>query len=557
MTGSKLALSAIFLPAVALMAGQAPSLSLPATVTGVQASTTSPTTFSLTTSGIASGYSLTNTTYGVWCSNPAGFVPSEIVDFTQNPPVQFDPSGVATYTVYNSYGTLPTDGQGGIAGPIYGGTKVLTQAQEWQVVNYILNYPTGKAGNISAGVNDIQAAIWQTLHPTDGIAYVTDQGTTAAALALYNDAVMNGIGFVPGNGQVEAVLLDPQTPANSPEPYQGVIVPVGINGGITITKTANTSSAKCFQAVTYTYVVTNTGSVTYASVVVVDDNGTPNYAGDDVVVGTAKNLAPGHSVTFKRSLYLPIREYAVDEYGDGNWSTLIPKVLPNGDLQFTFLQDVDDIDTTYGTKCSGGWKTQGGKSFWDDLGQNYARFCFKDAWGNTVLDFDADYVSQSNSYPSGYGSTGIHDGWRGVHSAGWGGKNTREISGITSSLSNNLNMSQKYYGDTQNSPDVNKDHNWESQSVYQVTVHPGLFGCEGFGNLEVLDVYNARCKNNNGGHYSPQPICGVITNTATVEALIEGTCTWVKATASASVTLKGSNPTTCQQKVHKCTHEGL
>jgi hypothetical protein len=479
------------------------------------------------------------------------------VDFTQNPPALFDPSGVATYTVYNTYGALPTDGQGGIAGAIYGGTKVLTQAQEWQAVNYILNYPNGKAGNIGSAVNDIQAAIWQTLHPTDGIAYVTGQGTTAAALALYSEAVTSGIGFIPGNNQYEAVLLDPQTPANSPEPYQGVIVPVWIKGSVTITKTANTTTAKCFEAVTYTYVVTNTGGVTLAGVLVVDDNGTPNYAGDDVVVGTAYNLAPGKTVTFTRSLYLPIKEYAVDQYGDGNWSTLIPKVLPNGDLQFTLLQDVDDIDTTYGKNASGGWKTQGGKSFVEDLGQNYARFCFKDAWGNTVLDFDADYVSQSNSHPSGYGSIGIHGGWAGVHSAGWFGQNTQQISGITSSLSNNLNQSSQYYQCTQNSPDVNKDHNWESQSVYQVTVHPALFGCRGFGDLELLDVYNAHCKNNNGGHYSPQPMCGVITNTATVEALVQGTCTWLKATASASVTLNTKCPTTCQQKVHKCTHEGL
>ncbi len=464
---------------------QTPSLSLPATVTGVQATTTSPTPFSLTTSGIPSGLSLNNTTYRVWCSYPLGFVPGEIIDFFQNPPVLFDPSGVATYTIYNTYGTLPADGQAGDGGMVYGGTQVLTQAQEWQVVNYILNFPMGSAGNIPATVNDIQDAIWQVLRPNDGIAYVTIQGTDAASLSLYNNAIANGVGFVPENGQIVAVLLDPQTPVDSPEPYQGVLIPVPIVGNITITKTANKISAKCFESVTYTYVVTNTGDVAVTNVIVTDDNGTPNYAKDDVVVGQVANLAPRKSVTFKQVLYLPISEYAVDEKGNSNWSTLIPKRLSNGDLQFTFLQDDDLVDTTYGSKSSGGWQTQGGKGFYDDLGADYVRFCFKDARGNTVLDFNADWVSQNKSYPSGYGSAGVHGGWSGVHSAGWFGLNVYQISGIASTLSDDLNQSSSYYQYTQDSPDITKDHNWEGKCAYRVTVHPGLFGWAGFGNLQI------------------------------------------------------------------------
>jgi uncharacterized repeat protein (TIGR01451 family) len=348
-----------------------------------------------------------------------------------------------------------------------------------------------------------------------------------------------------------------------------VIVPVTIAGKINITKTANKSIAKCFEAVTYTYVVTNTGSAVLSNVVVTDDNGTANYDKDDVLVGQVASLAPGKSATFTRVLYLPISQYAVDEDGNANWSTLIPKCLPNGDLEFTFLQDDDLIDTTYGKKCSGGWKTQGGKDFYDDLGANYARFCFKDSRGNTVLDFDADYVSQSKKYPSGYGCAGIHNGWWGLHSAGGSGEgnndqqgenndqgeNQNQISNITSTLSDDLNRSSKYYQCTQNSPDVTKDHNWESKSGYKVTVHPALFGWAGFGNLQISDVYNARCKNSDGGHFTPQPICGVVTNIAKVVATISGTCKTVTASAKASVTLDAPCQDTRQEKDHKCTHQ--
>jgi hypothetical protein len=225
--GTRLLISGNLLTAAVLMA-QTPALNLPATATGVQAQTNSPTTYSLITSGIPAGLSLINTKYGAWCTSPAGFVPGQIVNYATNPPSLFDPSGVATYNVFSSYATnLPIDGNAGESGTVYGGTTVLTQAQEMQVVNYILNNLTGTNGNIPATPNDIQGAIWQLLRPNDGVAYVNSPPTTDAnALALYNDAIAHGVGFIPGLGQVAAVVLDPQTPGNSPEPYQGVIVPV-------------------------------------------------------------------------------------------------------------------------------------------------------------------------------------------------------------------------------------------------------------------------------------------------------------------------------------------
>jgi len=206
-----LLMSGIIVSAIALRAA-APVLTLPATVTGVQVLLSAPTRatqYSFTTSGIPAGLSLTNQTYGAWCTNPNLDLPG-------------GGGTAATYNVYSSYATnLPIDGNAGESGTVYGGgTTVLSQAQEMQVVNYILNHLTGTNGNIPATPNDIQGAIWQLLHPNDSVFYVIAAGTTTAALALYNDAIAHGIGFVPGAGQVVAVVLDPQTP------YQGIIVPV-------------------------------------------------------------------------------------------------------------------------------------------------------------------------------------------------------------------------------------------------------------------------------------------------------------------------------------------
>lgn len=50
--------------------------------------------------------------------------------------------------------------------------------------------------------------------------------------------------------------------------------------------------------VTWTYVVTNTGNVPLTGVEVVDDNGTPNLAADDITIATGVSLAVGESRTF-------------------------------------------------------------------------------------------------------------------------------------------------------------------------------------------------------------------------------------------------------------------
>jgi len=65
--------------------------------------------------------------------------------------------------------------------------------EDWDMVNYILNHPQGCW-------EDVQAAIW----------FFVDGGifpSSSAGQAMVNDALANGEGFVPGPGQILAVVL--------------------------------------------------------------------------------------------------------------------------------------------------------------------------------------------------------------------------------------------------------------------------------------------------------------------------------------------------------------
>lgn len=65
---------------------------------------------------------------------------------------------------------------------------------DWDMVNYILNHKQGS-------VTDVQEAIW----------YFIDGGgmpSTSEGQAMVNEALMYGEGFVPGPGQVIAVICD-------------------------------------------------------------------------------------------------------------------------------------------------------------------------------------------------------------------------------------------------------------------------------------------------------------------------------------------------------------
>ncbi len=118
-------------------------------------------TIDITLSGVGAGYDVGNGAYVGWC----------IEDNFQD---DFDGSVI----LYDSTGPLPAN----LAGP-------------WDKVNYLLNHKNGTK-------EEVQAAIWML---TGGNSFTFP--VTPAAQAMYNDAVANGSGFVPGPGQIVAVLI--------------------------------------------------------------------------------------------------------------------------------------------------------------------------------------------------------------------------------------------------------------------------------------------------------------------------------------------------------------
>lgn len=298
---------------------------------------------------------------------------------------------------------------------------------------------------------------------------------------------------------------------------------------ISMTKTANTSSASPFQKVTYTYKVTNTGGTTVNNILVTDNGGVADYAGDGFTVGTIPSLTPGASATLTASVYLPLTEvadsngwYSCQQVPGG---TLVAQMLANGNLQVTFRQDKGVIDNTYGTNASSTWC--GGHTFSSFLTGNKAEFQFFDGKGNLVLDFYADYLSPSSSFPSGYGSLGL---------GGDGGMvlgNKSYVVSINTTLANNLNQNG-FTGYTTNSPAAGVT-GWDTVDGYTVVINPAVFGSNGFGSVTVPNVWDTPSKIGQSGDHTLHVTNSTVTNIATATGTA-GTVS-VSTTASATVSI--------------------
>ena len=141
-------------------------LNLPANAVRIEVTNGTESYFNTKLSDVPSGYGVMNATYFGWCIDVR-------TTMEQSP---------ATHAV-NLY--LTSSPPGMLAG------------QRWDLVNYILNHKQGAA-------LDVQQAIWYFIH-MDG----NYTPTRTIAWAIVNDALANGNGFVPGNGQKIAVICYP------------------------------------------------------------------------------------------------------------------------------------------------------------------------------------------------------------------------------------------------------------------------------------------------------------------------------------------------------------
>jgi hypothetical protein len=483
------------------------SLVIPSTITGTQTesaslSTAEPSPGAFSTFVVATtAGSFTPGTYSAWCLNSYGVVPNISM----------------AYSAFSSEDASSTD----LA-------SVGVTQTELNEINWLINNPTGATNEVASTVNDVQQAIWSIVG--------TPETPTVNSAQLVTDAQNNGADFVPAASQLLGIAMSPGATSAYQPILVVVTVPSSTNNGppptpsITLTKKANISKAKCFQQVTYSYTVTNTGNVTVTNITVVDDNGTPTYLGDDVTVGTIPSLAPGASVTLTANLYLPITEQATDWWGNTQKCTLITKQKSNGNICVTLVQDPNSIDNTYGANSGAGWG-RSGHSFSSIVASNGAEFQFFDGQGNQVLDFTADYLSPNSRCPSGYGTSGVE---RNYPTSG----DCSKIVSIKTSLSDNLNQGSNYSRCTKNSP-AWQDGNWNFQCGYTVEIDKSAFGRNGFGKCATPTVVNGQCKNFGSGNSYPQPCNSSVTNTA--KATGTAGTTVLTATAQATVSLTVSN----------------
>ncbi len=152
------------------------------------------------------------------------------------------------------------------------------------------------------------------------------------------------------------------------------------------------------------------------------------------------------------------------------------------------------VDNTYGTNAIG-WPN--GHSFSNLTGSDQLQLALYNENNQKVLEFKMDYLSSSNSAPSGYKSLGV---------TGGDGKmifgSASNVLSVVTSLDRNFN--QFGYVLTSNSPSTNSSYtpnaqypNWIYDVWYEVTVPTSVFGASGFGRVGITGIHASPSKTGN------------------------------------------------------------
>lgn len=141
-------------------------LNLPSNLVTMEVFNGTETFFATHLSNIPSGYDVANGTYPSWC-----------VDRTAQMALSPAIHEIVLYSSTNPPGKLAS--------------------QKWDMVNYILNHKQGE-------MTDVQEAIWYFINMVGNYS-----PSSATAMAIVNDTLKNGNGFVPQSGEIMAVICVP------------------------------------------------------------------------------------------------------------------------------------------------------------------------------------------------------------------------------------------------------------------------------------------------------------------------------------------------------------
>ncbi len=187
-------------------------------------------------------------------------------------------------------------------------------------------------------------------------------------------------------------------------------------------------------------------------------------------------------------------------------ATLFVDVDVNGNYDVKLVIARSFNDNTYGSGVIG-WPGNNHK-FKHLTSSDYAQFKFKNGNGQTVLQFNMDYLSQTSSVPSCYTTLG--------HTGGDGGMisgNAAHILSYNSSLNRNFN--QYGYVLTTNSPSTNSNYDpnpnypdWIFDMIFEVKISKNAFGASGFGVVEIPEMHHSPNKLGISGATKPLPCSG-------------------------------------------------
>jgi hypothetical protein len=196
-------------------------------------------------------------------------------------------------------------------------------------------------------------------------------------------------------------------------------------------------------------------------------------------------------------------------------------------LRVTF--DPAFVDNTYGANASSGWGTsttdsqpaapgampaagmmpgmmpgammpgmkppkRSGHTFNDLVGSDHVELLLTDAAGNTVMEFDVDYITAATSSACGYATLGVSGGEGKVLQG-----SASAVLGASTSLDRDLNGCGYCY--TTDSPATDDAYtpnpatpNWDYRVVYEVWLELDAFGQSGFGQAYINSVHASPSK---------------------------------------------------------------
>jgi hypothetical protein len=171
------------------------------------------------------------------------------------------------------------------------------------------------------------------------------------------------------------------------------------------------------------------------------------------------------------------------------------KINPDNTITIRTTFSKTFVDNTYGTNVIG-WGSKS-HTFNNLVGSDKLELSLKDGNGVEKMNLVLDYISSSNTVPSGFKTLGVSGGEGKVNTG-----SASDVVDVKTSLSENLNTFGCVF--TTNSPPTDANYspspscpNWIYDVWYEVTVKQSVFGAAGFGSPSIVEVHASPSKTGN------------------------------------------------------------